>query len=323
MGECVEKLPHSCGSSDGLQVFLHDDGEVQGWCFVCGTYEDDPYNGKPVPEFTPKSPEEKQAELDAIAAYPCKSIPDRKLKDWALKRFGVRTEVSQQDGKTPTLACFPYGHADVNGVVAWKMRVLSEKRMWSVGRMKDCLPFGWRQALRSGAKTLYITEGEFDAVALYQILKEANIGTAYADVEHAVISVPSGAKSAAKVISKLRPEIDKHFKETVLVFDQDEAGQKAAEEVCRIAPNFMSATLPCKDPNECLIDGASKAAHSAVVFRAEKPKNSRIVYGSSLRDAARQEAVMGLSWPWQGLTEATRGIRRGETIYIGAGVKMG
>lgn len=31
----------------------------------------------------------------------------------------------------------------------------------------------------------------------------------------------------------------------------------------------------------------------------------------------------GLSWPWAGLTDLTRGIRRGETYYFGAGVKMG
>ena len=32
---------------------------------------------------------------------------------------------------------------------------------------------------------------------------------------------------------------------------------------------------------------------------------------------------MGLSWPWEGLTKLTRGIRFGETLYLGSGVKMG
>lgn len=323
MGECVEKLPHDCGSSDGLQVFQTEDDGVNAYCFSCNTYVDDPYNGEEPPAFTPKTDADRQAELAEVAALPVVGIPSRKLKDWALKRFGVRCELSQQDGKTPQLAWFPYGHADVSGVVAWKARVLEPKRMWSIGKMKDVLPFGWRQAIRSGARTLYITEGEFDAVALYQILKEANVGTQYESMEHAVISLPNGASSAAKTVRRMLPEIEKHFQETVLVFDQDEPGKEAADAVARIAPNFKVANLPCKDANECLMEGAAKAARSAVVFRADKPKNSRIVYGSSLRELARKEPEMGLSWPWKGLTEATRGIRRGETIYIGAGVKMG
>ena len=40
--------------------------------------------------------------------------------------------------------------------------------------------------------------------------------------------------------------------------------------------------------------------------------------------AAREPAKWGeLSWPWQTLQELTRGIRYGETYFIGAGVKMG
>src|SRR3546814_1646513 len=45
--------------------------------------------------------------------------------------------------------------------------------------------------------------------------------------------------------------------------------------------------------------------------------------GSSLREAATVRPEMGIEWPWPGLTKITRGIRRGETYYLGAGVKMG
>jgi len=44
MSNCVEKLAHSCGSNDGLQVF-EEGGEYTGYCFACGTYVDDPYTG--------------------------------------------------------------------------------------------------------------------------------------------------------------------------------------------------------------------------------------------------------------------------------------
>jgi twinkle protein len=321
MGDCVEKLPHDeCGSSDGLQVF-HDDGVFTGFCFSCGTYVNDPYGDKPPPKYEPPSPEEVEAQVRELIKYPCTDVPDRRLKKFAFERFGCRMEVSQADGRTPTLVYFPYGTDE--GLIGWKARPLKTKKMWAVGTTRGAQLFGWKQAVRSGAKTLYITEGEYDAIALYQVLKESNAGTAYADMEHAVVSLTSGSGSAKKEISEMVQQIREHFDEIVLVFDMDEPGQKAADQVCRIVPEAKVAKLPCKDANDCLMQGAAKALKSAVVFKAAKPKNSRVVYGSQLREAARKEPTFGLSWPWEGLTQATRGIRRGETIYIGAGVKMG
>lgn len=322
MGICLEKLPHDCGSGDGLQVFQQEDGTVDAYCFACGKYEPDPYNGGEPPEVEAPDPEQVRRKVQELIKYPCVDIPERRLKREALNHFGIRMEVSEQDGVSPTVVYFPYGSDD--GLKGWKARTLGElKRMWGVGSLKDTYMFGWSSALRSGSKTLYITEGEFDAVALWQILKDANKHTEYADMEHAVVSLPSGAGCAKKVVSKYIREIRRHFKDIVLVFDMDEPGQKAAEEVNRICAEAKVAKLPCKDVNECLMQGASKAAKAAVVYRAERPKNSRVVYGSALREAARKEPERGLSWPWQGMTDATRGIRRGETIYLGAGVKMG
>jgi twinkle protein len=231
-------------------------------------------------------------------------------------------EVSEADGVTPTAIYFPFS---IDGKLSgWKARSLTDKKaMWAVGTMKGAGFFGWDRAIRSGSRTLFITEGEFDAIALYQILKDSNKHTEYADQKHAVVSIPNGAGGAKKTINTWLPEIRKHFDDVVLVFDMDEPGQKAAEEVCKIAPNFKTANLPCKDANECLMEGASKACKSAVIFRSAHMKNTRLVFGSTLREAARQQAQPGLSTPWTRLTEATRGIRRGETWYWGAGVKMG
>jgi len=321
LGTCVEKLPHDCGSNDGLQVFQQDDGTFDAYCFACGKYEKDPYNGGEPPKFNPPDPAEVKARIQELIKYPVHDLPERRLKKYAFDHFGVRMEVSEQDGVTPTVVYFPYGSE--NGLVGWKARAVGVKRMWGVGSLKKVLPFGWKKALRSGSKTLYITEGEYDAVALYQILKDMNKHTAYEDMEHAVISLPSGSGSARQTISGLSQEIRRNFKDVVLVFDMDEPGQAAAEEVCKIFPEAKVAALPYKDANECLMQGASKACKAAVVYRATKPKNSRVVYGSSLREAARKEPEHGLSWPWQGMTDATRGIRRGETLYFGAGVKMG
>jgi len=85
----------------------------------------------------------------------------------------------------------------------------------------------------------------------------------------------------------------------------------------------MVATLPGKDANECLLEGKSKACYNACQFRAEKPKNTRLVFADDVVNDARKEAEWGFSYPYKQLTELTRGQRLGETVYWGAGVKMG
>lgn len=323
MGQCVEKLPHSCGSNAGLQVWQQEDGTFDGYCFSCGTPVDDPYGDKPPPTFKIKTPEERAEELQAIAHdYNTVALPSRKLSKSSLDYFGVKVAVNESDGTTPAGVFFPYGKE--GKLSAYKFRDLVDKRrMWCMGSFKGADMFGWGRAIRSGERTLYITEGEFDAIALYQILKDGNRNTEYADNNPAVVSVTSGAGSAPRDVLRHAEGIKKHFQSVVLVFDSDGPGQQAAEQVCRVFPEARVATLPCKDANECLMEGASKACRAAVIFRSSKPKNSRLVYGSSLREVARTPPVAGLSWPWKKLTEYTRGIRRGETIYLGAGVKMG
>ncbi len=43
MGQCVEKLPHSCGTRQGLQTFEQEDGKLTGYCFSCNTFVPNPY----------------------------------------------------------------------------------------------------------------------------------------------------------------------------------------------------------------------------------------------------------------------------------------
>lgn len=328
MSTCLTKIGHSCGTRDGLQVFERDDGTVDGYCFSCNTYVRDPLGKGTLASSIPtekrlgKTREEVERELAEIQEYPIVDLKVRKLRASYLDDFGVKVGVSEQDGKTPSIVYFPY---TVDGVITgYKVRLLEEKRMWSIGSIKGCDLFGWEQAIKTGARRLIITEGEFDAIALKSII-DLETKDSYKDYKPAVVSLISGASSAKKDIAKLMPKIKKHFKEVVLCFDADDPGRKAVSDVCKMFSDVVSVTLPCKDANECIMEGtqAKKAAYAAVTFRAAKPNNIHLIRGSSLKDKAKQAPVMGLSWPWQGLTKLTRGIRRGETYYFGAGVKMG
>lgn len=327
MSKCVEKLPHrtdKCNSANGLQVFEKEGGGYDGFCFACGTYVADPYHDKPKgyspPKFT-KSPEQIQQELLEIAEYQTVDLKDRKLKKYALEYYGVKIGLSETDGTTPHSHYYPYFIGDE--LTGYKCRIIENKKMWAIGSIKGADFFGWQQAILAGGKKLFVTEGELDAVALFQIMKDHNAGTQYADLNPAVVSLSNGAGGAAKQFAKMLPEIRKHFKEIILVFDNDEPGKKAAEDVIRICPEATVATLPAKDANDCLIQGRSKAAYNACVFNATKPKNTRLVLGLDLHESAKEPPQYGVSWPWRHITEATRGIRLGETIYLGAGQKQG
>ena len=315
--KCIEKI----GS---IQIFLQDDGTYDGYDFATGKFIANPYHDKPVgykPVAFIKSKEDIEKEIADVDDFQCVALPDRKLRKESLEHYGIKIGVSEEDGTTPTTHYYPYTKGGV--ACGYKVRLIADKRMWSIGDLKGCDLFGWEQAVAAGGKKLFITEGELDAVSLYQIFKDHNKGGPYADFNPSIVSLAHGSGSAVKDLVKFLPEIRKTFKEIVLVFDMDEPGKKAAEDVVKQIPDVLIATLPSKDANQCLIDGRSKACYNAVQFNAQKPKNTRLVSGNELHEVSKEAPVYGVSWPWKHITEATRGIRLGETIYIGAGQKQG
>ena len=324
-GKCVEKLPHSCGSRRGLQVFQKEDGSYDGFCFSCGTAVTDPYKDKPEgykPAYNPKTDEEIQEEIDEVKEFQTVALKDRGLSKESLEHFGIKIGLSEVDGVTPTSHFYPYYKGDE--LKGFKCRVIEGKKFFSIGSVKDVDLFGWHQAVLSGGKKLFVTEGEMDAVALYQIFRAVNKGTKYESNIPAIVSLAHGSGSAVKELLKHREMIFMHFKEIVLVFDQDKPGEEAVEAVLKVFPEGVSvAHLPRKDANQCLLEGVSKAAYNAVAFNSVKPKNTRLVLADSLFEEAKAAPAIGYPWPWDSVTKKTRGIRLGETIYIGAGQKQG
>lgn len=326
MSNCISKLPHSCGTRRGLQVFSKEDGMVDGYCFSCGVYVPNPYGDPkqaddiPKSERTGKTEAEILTEMADISQLSAVDLPERMIRGKSLDHYGIKVGYSQKDGTTPNIVFFPYTS---NGkVVKYKAKVLESGSMWSIGVSNEVDLFGWEQAVKSGAKRLIIVEGEFDAPALYQTLK-IYTKAEYLDYLPAVVSIPNGAGNAARDIGRLLPTIRKFFKDISLAFDNDEAGKLAAEEVCKICPEAKVIELPAKDANDCILEGKGRAVHKAATFNAEKPKNTRLVWGRDIHEQAKEPPVWGLSWPWEKMTELTRGIRFGETIYIAAGEKIG
>lgn len=323
-GKCVAKIPHDCGTSKGLQVFLNDNGEYDGYCFSCGTFvkpSDLPeFNG---PDATPptlklKTKEEIQSELQEISEYHAQDLPNRALTSRVLDHFGTKVALSEYDGTTPIASFFPYyiGH-ELQG---YKVKTF-DGNQYAKGTTKGVDPFGWKQAMSADKYRLFITEGEYDAMALFRTLVKKWKGNKFP----AVISLPHGAGSAARTLANKVEDIKRMFKEVVIVFDNDEAGRKAVGEVAKVLPGIKVAIIPPphKDANDMTMAGLEEALFNCVMYETTTKVSTKSIRSSEAWHLAEKEAVMGLSWPWDSLTDKTRGRRRGEVYYIGAGVKMG
>jgi twinkle protein len=326
-GSCLDKIGHDeCGSSNGLQVYEKADGSVDGYCWSCDTFVANPYGEErlakdiPKPKKQRKSPEEVQEEIDAIGKLKAFDLPERRLRKCALDAYGIKIGLDTSDGKTPKLHFYPYRRKGV--IVKYKVRVIETKKMWSIGSCEDLDLFGWDEAVETGARRLIITEGELDTAALKRILE---LHTKKDFVEHmpAVVSLINGASSAGKDLARLARKINRTFKQVSFCFDDDEAGHKAVVDGMKALPHATTVELPCKDANDCIIKGKTKGAFKAVTFNAEKPKNTRLIWGREVHEKAKKPAEWGLSFPWDELTNKTRGLRFGETYYIAAGEKMG
>lgn len=325
MSECGEKLPHSCGTRKGLQVFIHGDDKVDGYCFSCGTYVEHPY-GEPrkaadVPKDTRPSPEQIRTQLQEISNYKVVDVKQKKLRAAYLDQANIKVGLSEEDGKTPFALYYPY---TMDGeLTGYKVKILKDKKIFSIGNTGKVDLFNWDNAIKTGSKRLIITEGEDDVPAVLTILDRFK-KEEYKDYKDAVVSLPHGAAAAAKDLGRLADKINKHFREIVFCFDTDKAGEAAVENSMQVFPYAKVVTLPSKDANQCIIDGVQKAAYNAIVFENKAPKKSRLLNMSELFEEASKPPEYGeLSWPWPHINDKTRGIRYGETIYIGAGVKMG
>jgi twinkle protein len=320
-GRQIDALPHSCGTKKGLKVFSNDDDTITGYCFSCGTFVKHPYGEDvklDIPKRKEKTSEDIQAEIAEVQTYPVTDVPERKLRADVLDSFGAKTSMSETDGVTPTAIYWPVTKDGT--LTGYHVKSLNKQfAPFSVGDTRGADLLNWVQAKGSGAYRLIITEGPEDMASVRRVYQ------LYGKEEYqpAVVSLPHGAGSAKGVLQKHSEEINKFFKEVILCFDNDKAGQTAVENAMSIIPKALSVTLPSKDANECLVNGQGKALFNAF-FSASKPKNTSLVFGSTLHYEARAPAKFGeLSWPFPAMNDATRGIRLGETYYLGSGVKMG
>ena len=296
---------NTCGSSDALAVY--DDGHTH--CFSCKTTlqpDSDVKTSKPMATYQ----ERRKLNTDRFNGIPedakIEGYFDRNITAKTAEIFGVKASTDK--------VYFPY--YDINGsLVATKMRGKTEKTFRSEGDWANATLFG-QNLFTAGGKAITITEGEFDAMAVYQMT-----GSRFP-----VVSIRNGAGNALKDC-RAQYEYLMSFDKIVVCFDADEHGVTASNQVAEL---FGSKAHVFKHVGTTFKDACEYLAHDeAKLFvdkwwNAEKFVPDGIVAGSTLWDVVNQPVEKAeVLYPYNGINDLTYGIRKGELVTVTAGSGLG
>lgn len=258
--------------------------------------------------------------IEDFKTYPIRAIAHRGLTKETCEKYGVRVSLSPHDGETILSHKYPYYRKDK--LTGFKERIVEGKIIYSKGDCKNAQLFG-SHAHPQGGKTLYITEGELDALSLYQILKTLSNIPGW---EPAVVSLSHGSSSAARDISNDYDYVNS-FDKVVLVFDQDDAGQAAVDDACKIlAGKVYIAKLSEKDPNDMLLKGKAEELKWEVLKHARQYMPDNIVNYGECWDRyknSRNQTCVPFPTFWKDLNQKTYGVRLGELVTITSGSGSG
>lgn len=259
------------------------------------------------------TPQYSKIGLDEINQLPSRALRD--ISGIVREKYGVKTAVSEEDGTTVTDVYYPR-YRD-NTLTGYKVRQLP-KRFSGVGDIKKSDL--WGKHVFAPTKTLIITEGEEDAMAVWQSIVD-NSPEKFHKLR-AVCSLANGSNSIASQLHDNLEYIDQ-FEEVIFCLDNDGAGQESLTEALKYLPKGKVATLSQKDANDMLLNGKSRELFEAVVFKAKERRPDGVVSVADVWEKAIQPIEWGLSYPWQTITDITYGIRRKELLGFGAGTGGG
>lgn len=295
MGTVATHQPcEHCGSSDALT--LYDDGSH---CFSCG-YHTNTDDGT-----THTTNTQRRMTLFVPEMLDPVEIGNRRLKQETCAKYGVGLPESRDD------IGFPYY---VDGeCVAVKFRRPDKTFYWR-GYAKDARLFGMQACKDRGS--LVITEGEFDALSLAQVM-----GPSYS-----VVSVPNGADSAAKTLGKCLEWMDKY--ETVYIaYDNDEPGNEAAAKSLKLFEPGRAKRVVWptgyKDASDLLM-ARQEETMKQCIYRAQEVQPEGVLDPSELLERTvnhfyDKSVNQGVSTGYPALDRLLGGLRAGELLtFTGA-----
>ena len=241
----------------------------------------------------------------------CADIPDRRISKQTCEKFGVTVEFGT-DGKV-SKHHYPYYATDSDSLLGSKVRLVDNKNFLVTGTFEGAGLFG-QNTCRGRGKYITVCEGEIDALSISEMF----------DRKWDVVSLRSGASAAAKEV-KEQLEFLEGYDNIVLCFDNDKAGETAIDAVKDVfSPNKVRiCRLPLKDANEMLLANRQREFQSTW-WDSKVYQPDGIIAGADTWDSIiNKMSVKSIPYPWNGLTEITKGFRPYELVTITSGSGMG
>jgi twinkle protein len=246
---------------------------------------------------------------DGLCAEGRLYLTDRGLNIPVAQRAGI----ASQDGKI----YFAYTY---NGeIVRWKYRSMSDKKDTRFNLLSDeekekfKMPF-YNQQNWPTSDFLIITEGEFDCIALLQLMGSN------------VVSLPNGAGSLESTFRN-QYEYLQQFDKIYLCLDMDEAGDLADKKAMTLLSptKYRRIMLPCKDANEWVLKNPEVEKKDLEIFmRNAKRIEDQSFVNMAFLDSDYYEAIdLGVSTGWKGLDLILGGLRKGELTVVSADTGSG
>lgn len=290
-----------CGSKDNFGRY--SDGH--GHCFTdeCGYKE--PADNQWKEEDAPSNQSQDHSFFvsGTIKALPKRGLTERTCNIW-------RYEVGQHKGRV----CHIANYFDESGrKIGQKLR-FEDKTFKVIGKLGLGSKTLYGKHLWSPGKMVVVTEGEIDALSVSQAF----------DNKWPVVSIPNGVQSAYKCLQE-NLEWFNGFERVVLLFDQDEAGIKAAQSCAQLfkVGHVFIGKLPLKDANEMIVAARGSELINAI-WRASEYRPDGIVDGKDTwKYLVESQGKPAALYPFEGLNHKTGGIRLGEIVTICAGTGIG
>lgn len=162
-----------------------------------------------------------------IMKYPFIAIADRNIHKETCERFGVRAGISETDGKTVEAYYFPSFNQKGKVVGYFKQNITvdkSEKGHWkAIGSVNISGKLFGQDVAESVARkrnSLVVTEGQLDAMSVFQALTDNVKNTKFSGLEPFVVSIPLGTANAVEAVLHNKDFI-KSFDGLCIFFDDD------------------------------------------------------------------------------------------------------
>lgn len=288
-----------CGSSDALGVY--DDGHA--YCFVCDEQKRAASGGDAAPTT------QKSSSSGDLLTLAYEDLRKRRLRAETCRHWGYGTATFK--GKPVQVATY---RNDNGTPVAQKVR-FANKDFLILGNAKAMGLYG-KHLCRDTGRKVVVTEGEIDALSVSQVQ----------NLKYAVVSVPNGAKSAAKAVAK-ELEWLSGFDDVVFMFDDDEPGRKAAVECAELLPPGKAKIAKIagfKDASEALQANKGAAIVDAI-WGAKVHRPDGIVDSDTMLEMVKEARGFQViaEVPFPELQEKTRGFCPGQVWCITSGSGMG